>query len=316
MKSPIKFGTLLVACSLFGTIASGPANADGIGVTWVGKSGMAKRVLTGFESRMAMIAPDWTIEVKGELADTSALSASYADFAGRYGGTVVLRSNGAKWLAANQPDRPTFIGAANHPPSLGVIKTVEKPEGNVTGVTYYLNPLTVLETFTAVKELDTALFIHQEGHPGSVIDKQGYEPACEDMFMSCTFVTVSDSSGVSQAIADNPGFDGIIIGNQAPLFDDPHDFDKALMAAGKIPILGLNRNVPKLGGLAALAADDRKLGAMLADKVVAVLRDGATIADTPVGTDEIPTLILNRTTQKRLELSIPRQMVEAAEIIH
>ena len=315
MNPHIKFGMLIAASSLFGILCSASAQADGIGVAWVGTSGMAKRVLAGFETRMAALAPDWTIEVNGELADMAALSNSYQDFANRYGGAVILRSNGAKWLAANQPSKPTFIGAANHPPSLGVVKDVEKPEGNITGVTYYLDPLTVLETFTGVKELDSALFIHQEGHPGTAIDRAGYGRACEEMFMSCTFVTTPDSSGVAQAIADNSGFDGIIIGNQAPLFDDRAHFKKALKAAGKTPILGLNSNVPKMGGLAALAADDRKLGAMLADKVSAVMRNGATIAATPVGTDDLPTLFLNSTTQARLQLSIPKQMVEAATII-
>lgn len=307
----LKIATLAgVACALATT-----ANAEGIGVAWVGKSGMAKRVLAGFEARMSEIAPDMEIVVKRELEDTDQLSGAYGELSDKFGAVVVLRSNGSKWLAKNSASVPTFIGGVNHPPSLGVIENMDSPEGKVTGVTYYLDPLIVLETFSAIKAMDSILFIQQEGHPGSEIDKAGFQSACDELFVTCSFVQIPDSKTLEQTVTDNSGHDGIIIGNQVPLFDDEANFKAAVAAAGQTPILGLNRKISEMGGLATLGADDNKLGGLLADKVVAVMRDGKSIAETPVGTDEQPKLVLNTTTQENLGLNVPAQMVEEAELL-
>lgn len=298
------------------SLIAGAAMADGIGVTWVGSSGMAKRVLSGFSERMAEAAPDWTIEVNGELADTDALAASFESYAATYGHVVVLRSNGSKWLAGNPPSVPTFIGGENHPPSLGVIENMAAPEGNITGVTYYLDPIVVLETLTAIVPAEKVLFIQQEGHPGSDVDKAGFSLACDDLFLECAFVRIPDSAGLADTIKANEGYGAIVIGNQVPLFDDADNFAAGVEAAGDVPILGLHKQVAALGGLAALAANDRKLGAMLADTVLNVVRDGQAIADTPVGTDTKPTLFLNEATLNTLGLSVPRQMMDVAEVVN
>ncbi len=49
-------------------IASSPCFAQDIGVAWVGKSGMAKHVVQGFETAIKERAPQANIEYQKELA--------------------------------------------------------------------------------------------------------------------------------------------------------------------------------------------------------------------------------------------------------
>lgn len=293
-------------------LAAGLAHADGAGITWAGKSSMADRVHKGFVERMAEIAPDIAVETRGPLADFDALAAAVTDFHAAYGAAVVLRSNGSEWLAANGAAGPTFIGGGNYPPALGVIQNMAAPEGQITGVTYYLEPVVVLETLSAIKPIETLLILNLTGHPGSAVEQAEFPPACGDLFIECRFVEVAAAAGMAEAIAANADVSAILVGNQTPLFDDAAAFDKALEAAGTVPVFGLTDTVAKRGGLAALGADDVKLGRMLADRYVAVMRGGKTIADTPVGTDDSPVLYLNGATMERLGIEVPRQMLDAA----
>lgn len=54
---------------------------------------------------------------------------------------------------------------------------------------------------------------------------------------------------------------------------------------------------------------------MLAERVVAVVRDDKTIVETPIGLDPEPILVLNSAAAKRLSLDVPKQMLEAAQLI-
>ena len=54
---------------------------------------------------------------------------------------------------------------------------------------------------------------------------------------------------------------------------------------------------------------------MLAEQVVAVLRDGQPIAMTPIGRDAEPVLVINPATMTRLGLHAPRQLLAISESV-
>ncbi len=127
---------LFTATLLFGQASD--CAAQDIGVAWVGKSGMANRVLAGFEETIKKAGSDIKIEYKKELAGLDDLKATVEAWQKDKKGMVILRSNGAKWLGKNPPQVPTFIGGCNHPVQLGAVKSLDSPEGNITGVTYFI----------------------------------------------------------------------------------------------------------------------------------------------------------------------------------
>jgi len=153
-----------------------------IGVAWAGKSGMAKRIAEGFIEGVKELNLDVKIEFHKELASVADLAAVAAKWQKEKQGMVLLRSNAAKWLAKNPPTIPTFIGGCNHPSRLGVVKNLQAPEGNITGVTYYLPAASQFDVFKEIiPDLKSVLLLLEKGHPSALIDQEGTKAACSKL---------------------------------------------------------------------------------------------------------------------------------------
>jgi putative ABC transport system substrate-binding protein len=288
--------------------------AADIGVTWQGESGMTNRVMTGFQERMAEIAPDVGLDIRGPLEDEAALQATVEEFDSSMDAMVVLRSNGSRFLSSHPTSIPTFIGGGNHPPSLGVVDNMEAPQGNVTGVTYFIPHEVPMQSYMAIlPSADSMLLVLQEGHPSGPIDEEGTMAACESLGLSCAAEYVSSGEELRQVVAENAGdYSAVLLGNTRLTIDEA---SVAVDAAGETPVFAYTGRPVEQGVLAGFVADDHKLGRMLADRLVEVVVEGTPVADVPVGTDEAPILYVNMSTAQRLGVEIPFQMLSTATII-
>jgi putative ABC transport system substrate-binding protein len=302
-----------VAALLAASVAQ-PALATDLGIAWMGESGMTNRVMTGFQERMAEIAPDVNLDIRPELTSEEELEAAVADFEANMDGMVILRSTGSEYLAANPPSIPTFIGGGNHPPTLGVLQNMDAPEGNVTGVTYFIPHEVPLQSYMALlPSVDSIMLLVQEGHPGGPVDEEGVLEACGSLGIACDVTYVASSDELAAAVSENAdAYSAFLLGNTRLTMDDAA---VAVEAAGDVPVFAFNAGPVEQGALAGYVADDHKLGRMLADAVVEVLIEGTPIADVAVGTDESPLLYVNMSTAQRLGIEIPFQMLSTATII-
>ncbi len=297
---------------LLGSAAS--AGAVDIGVAWAGKSGMANRVTAGFEKGMKEFAPDIDIEYKKNLASIEELGEVAGRFQKEKAGMVILRSNGAKWLGKNPPSIPTFIGGCNNPVQLGAVKNMDAPEGNITGVTYYLSVAIPFETFQAIlPDMKSVLLLVGRGNPSSKIDQTGTREICATLGLDYNESEVSSLKEAIEAVNTLGGkASAIIIGNQAAVIDNASEI---VAAAGKKPVFSYSSKPVKDGALGGFVADDGKLGYMLAQSVVDVLIKGKSIKDTPVKVDSDPIFYVNAKSAEKLGIEIPYEILEAAEMI-
>ena len=300
-----------VAFLLTGAI---PVSAQEIGLVWVGKSGMANRVTKGFDMAMKDLAPDVKIEYKKDLAAMDDLAKIVDEWQKSKNGMVILRSNGAEWLAENPPSIPTFIGGCNNPKQLGAVKNLEAPEGNITGVTYFLPFNTQWEIFRAIlPNMKSVLLLVETGHPGTPIDLEGTSAACKKLGIEYQEKSVSTKDEAVAAVKEAQGkFSAIILGTQALLIDNAAEI---IEAAGNTPILSYTDKTVKAGALGGFAADDVKLGSMLADSLVDVLVKGKQIKSIPVKMDPDPKFYVNAKTAEKLGVEIPYDILQAATII-
>ena len=67
--------------------------------------------------------------------------------------------------------------------------------------------------------------------------------------------------------------------------------------------------------MAGVAADDVKLGELLAESVVDVLIKRKPISQVPVKMDVDPKISVNESMMKRLDLKFPEQILKKAEIV-
>ncbi|MBB4266859.1 ABC transporter substrate-binding protein [Roseospira visakhapatnamensis] len=307
----------LATCGLAALMTMATANpvwAVDVGVTWQGDSGMTNRVVAGFKERMAEVAPDVDLDIRGPLDDKAALRAAVDDFEANKDAMVVLRSNGSLLLTERPPGIPTLIGGGNHPPSLGVIQNMDAPEGNITGVTYFIPHDVPLQSYvTILPEATSMLLVVQEGHPGGLVDQAGTMEACDTLGLTCDVAFATSVETLRETISSKAeDYSAIVLGNTQLTMDEGA---AAVDAAGDTPVFAYTGRPVEEGVLAGFVADDHKLGRMLADRLVQVVIDKTPIADIPVGTDDNPILYLNMTTAQRLGVEVPFQMLSTATVI-
>lgn len=314
MKRLFLVPALLFASLLLALPTMASAKEVTLGVAWAGKSGMANRVLKGLQTGLAEVAPAIKVEVVKDLPNIEELGKVAKRFEKEKSGMVILRSNGAKWLAKNPPSIPTFIGGCNNPEQLGVVKNMAAPEGKVTGVTYYLPVKTQFEVFkTILPKMKSVLLLLEKGHPGSLIDQASTKAACKQFGIAYAEAVVSSKDEALAAAKSAQGkYSAIIIGNQALLLDLSKEI---VAAAGKVPVLAYSNRPVKNGALGGFVADDNKLGYLLAKSVAAVLLNGKAVKDVPVKVDPDPKLSINVTTAEKLGISVPYDILESANRI-
>ena len=285
-----------------------------IGVAWAGKSGMAKRVLAGFEKGIKELAPDVKLEVKGELASIDELANTIAEFQKSKAGMVILRSNGAKYLGKNPPTIPTFIGGCNHPVQLGAVKNMEAPEGKITGVTYYLPVDTQFDTFQAIiPNMKSIMILIEKGHPGAPIDQTATKKICAARGLEYKELLAGKKEEIIKGVAAAQGKESaFIISNTGLVIDSAADI---VAAAGKTPVLSYSSKPVKEGALGGFVADDGRLGRMLAQSAVDVLVKGKAVKDVPIKIDPEPKFFINAKTAQALGLDVPYSVLESAAVI-
>lgn len=291
-----------------------PAAAVEIGVAWAGKSGMSNRVAKGFEKGMAEKAPDIKIEYQKELASVDDLAKVATQWDKTKTGMVLIRSNAAKWLAKNPPHIPTFIGGCNNPEQLGAVKDMKAPEGMITGVTYFLPVEKQFEIFKAIlPNMKSVLLLLEDGNASTLIDQKETKAVTEKLGIAYNEVIAKSPQDLLAAVESYKGkVSAIIVGNVALAIDNT----KAVVeAAGATPVLSYSSKPVNSGALGGFSADDEKLGYMLAESVVAILKNGKAVKDVPVKVDPDPKFYVNAKTADKTGVQIPYTILEAATII-
>lgn len=302
----------LVGCLLFGkSQAAEPALK--IGVAWESKSAMADRVTAGFTNAIKLLAPQIEIELQKDLKDLPALGEVAKRFEKEKGAIVFMRSTGAKYLGQNILSVPGFFGACNDPVELGILKNIQAPEGNCSGVTYAIPYTVQFEILIKVlPQMKSVLLLVQDGHPTSILNQQGTKAACEQYkieYSDKLCKTKEDAIAAAKDVESKGSV--VILGSQALLIDN----GGVIATAVKTPVVSYTEKPVMDGALCGLVADDVKLGGMLAESVVNVLLNGKTIQQTPVKIDSKPQLLINIDSAKRLALEIPFELLENAKLI-
>lgn len=310
----IKYIAIMVFLMIF--VIGGTAAAEKIrfGVAWVKKSGMTSRVAKGFEEEITEIAPNIKIEYQKELSSMDELADVIKRFQKEKDGMLVMRSPGVKYIVENPPSIPTFIGGCNNPALLGAVKNMDSPEGNITGVTYYLPRDTQIKVFKSIlPKMDSLLLLVEKGHPSSLIDRTETREVCSKMNIQYNEKSCSSRQDIITTINSfKAKVSAIVLGTQVLIIDNTCNI---VETSGKTPVLSYSSEPVKDGALCGFAADDVKLGRMLATSVADVLMRGKSFKEVPVKVDPDPKFYLNIKVAQRLGIEIPLEVLELATIL-
>ena len=295
MKKSLLILSLMVLIHLY-AISS---HAKNIGIAWMGHSGMSENVASGFNEKIHELAPTIEIEYRKAVESLEDFGRLVKQWEKEKDGMVLLRSSAVKWLSKNPISIPTFIGGCNHPTALGL-----KNRNNITGVTYHLSKASQFGVFKAIiPDFNSFVLLLEKGHPGSVVDQQATQKAIKGRNIKYIEALHSTKEELIDTVKTYKGkVSAFIIGSQALVMDNA---ESIVTTAENTPVLSYSKTPIKKGALAGFAADDVKLGKILAESLVDVLVNGQDINQILIKSDPSPVFFINKKTLEKFGYTLP-----------
>jgi putative ABC transport system substrate-binding protein len=234
---------------------------------------------------------------------------------------VIVASNSLAGRAAQQATTtiPIVVPVMGDPVADGLVASLARPGGNVTGLTF-LGPQLVPKRLDLLKEaLPSASQVAALWHPGAYAERtmndmmKEAEVAGLTLGLHVRFVAVLDPDELDQAFSTIAAerTDAIMVFPSPMLFAERRrivDLARKL----RLPLISMSKEFVQLGGMMSYGADIIDFFRLSAAYVDKVLR-GAKPADLPV---EQPTkfeLFINLKTAKDLGIELPASLVARAD---
>lgn len=305
-----------LAFVLTANVQPGMAAEKKVVVMWQGKAGMPKRVIMGFLPAVKKLAPELQVTTKINIATMPEAEAIFRTFESSMNGIVFLRSNGAEFLAKANPKIPCFIGACNNPVDLGAVRDFEHPEGNITGVTYFIPYEKRFQILKAIfPNVKSVCLLVQANHPAGAVDRAGTMAQCTKLGMTYNEVVATNSKELlenTKKIIDK--VDVVIISSTAVAIDNAVSI-VGLCNVHKVASFSYAADRARLGVALEVSADDEKLGGMLAQSVADVVVKGKPVSSVPVKMDTDPRVLLNEGAFNTIGAQIPKQLPFKVQIL-
>jgi putative ABC transport system substrate-binding protein len=211
---------------------------------------------------------------------------------------------------------PIVMAGGGNPVETGLVESLAKPGGNITGLATIQNELTGkrLELLKeAVPKISRVAFVF---NPEGQVPTQGYEPLksfAQSLKISLEPLEIRKPNEIDKAFAAIPKsrVDGLLLESD-PVFNTNRQKVIALTAKNRLPAMYPERRWAEDGGMMAYGTDLIEVANRAAIFVDKILK-GAKPADLPV---EQPTkfeLTINLKTAKQIGVTIPQSVLFRAD---
>ncbi len=302
-----------VAASL-GPAAAQQARSARIGVLLLGGT---EPFLKYFREGLAALgyAEGRNIEIvlRAANSDTARLPQMAQEIAAARPDVIVASETPAVQAAKNAaPATPIVMAASGDPVGTGLIASLARPGGNITGLSAQAAELAgkSLELMRELRpELKRAGVIALERNPLTKPFFAHAERVAGTLGIELATITVPNAAGLDAAFAtlEQAASQALVVQPSLPLKPVA-----ALCLARRLPAVSITRAFAEAGGLMSYAASlvQRYRGA--ADYVDKILK-GAKPADLPVGQPTKFELVLNMRTAKALGVTVPDSLLNRAD---
>jgi putative ABC transport system substrate-binding protein len=277
---------------------------------WVAAFVQRLRELGWVDGRTVAIEYRWA---EGRIERAAEIAVEFA----RLKFDVIVTTGTPATLAAKQATSviPIVFAATGDPVGTGLIASLARPGGNVTGLSLEQTE-TVGKRFELLREVIPSLgrlaILANVGNPAVVLDMGEVQATARTLGVEVITLEIRRGEDIA------PAFEALNGRAQAlyvvwDLLVGTHLFRiNTLVLAARLPTMHTQRTSVEVGGLMSYGANFPDLFRRAADYVDKVLR-GAKPADLPV---EQPTkfdLIINLTTAKALGLTVPATLLALAD---
>jgi putative ABC transport system substrate-binding protein len=214
---------------------------------------------------------------------------------------------------------PIVFSAANDPVRLGLVASLARPGGNVTGMSTLTTGLAMkgLQFVTELVPKATVFaFLMNPSNPAAALVTQEAREAEQQLGVKVELLSAATESELEASFATLKGLNaGGVVVYADPFFDSQRDLIVALSARYAVPAIYAWRDYVTSGGLmsygSSLAGSYERVAAY-----VGRILGGEKPADLPVQQPAVFELVINLKTAKALDLTVPPLLLaEANEVI-
>ena len=256
---------------------------------------------------------DFVMEYRSAEGQPDRLSGLAADLVRAHVDVIVTLSTPAT-LAAMQATNtiPIVSAVAGNLVATGIVKSLARPGGNVTGVTTQVPTLKLYQLLKeAAPRVTRVVYLYDPASsPPGVAEQLTSEARAVNVELQ--LVALRDPNNIPQAFAEfRRGTNGLVLDCSGPLLRTADEICK-LALQGKLPTAARGRPHVDAGCLMSYGENMNDMARRSATYVDKILK-GAKPADLPV---EQPTqfeLVINLKTAKALGLTIPESLLRRAD---
>jgi putative ABC transport system substrate-binding protein len=284
------------------------------------KSPLVAALLEGVADAGYVAGQNVAIEFRWANFQPPLLPGLAAELVGRQVAVIVTQGSPYAALAAKAATStiPIVFEISEDPVKYGLVASLNRPGGNVTG-------MTSLATDLAAKRLDLLLKLVPQvtkvGYLSGASESPVFEAARSSMLAAgralgreiIVLEVRQLDFEAAFATAVEQGAGALMVGNYT-LFGDRRNRDKilALTAHHKIPAMYPNRGYVNNGGLMSYGTDFQTAFRQVGAHYVGRILNGAKPSDLPVQQPTKFDLVINLKTAEALDLAVPRILLAAA----
>jgi putative tryptophan/tyrosine transport system substrate-binding protein len=232
---------------------------------------------------------------------------------------VLFAFTNASALAAkaSRPTVPVIFAIGSDPVALGLVSSINRPEGNLTGVWEYAGELGAKRIGLLSEVVPKALLIASvlnPNNPNFGFVKTGLQDAARALGRQLIVLNASTESDLDAAFAAvvQQQIGALLIATADPFLMSRREHIVALAARHKVPTAYPLRDFPEIGGLMSYGTSQTDSHRQAGNYVGRVLR-GAKVAELPVLQPTKFELVINLKTAKALDLEFPPMLLARAD---
>lgn len=225
---------------------------------------------------------------------------------------LAIATPGAQVCAQKIKDIPVVFTAVSDPVGAGLVKTMDAPGGNLTGMTDMPPVDKQLELIKTIVPKATRIgVVYNAGEANSVSQVNAVKAAAAKLGITVVEATVANSGGVFQAAKSLVGkVDAIYIGLDNTVVSAFESLVK-VCEESKLPLFSSDNESVAKGAIAALAIDYYAMGKQTAAMAKKIM-DGAKPATMPVESLKNLDVHLNLKAAKAQGVTVPDDVVKKA----
>ena len=256
------------------------------------------------------------ITYKDAQGDPSNINTIISQFVGDEMDFIVPVGTGsAQSAAAATRDIPIIFAAVSYPVEAGLVKNMDRPEANITGVSDAIDVKQIFDlAFELTPDIDTFGFIYNSGEVNSAAAIEKAKEYLDEKKIEYVETTITNSGELLQAAQS-------LVGKADAIFTPTDNTVASAMpvlsaeaAKAGIPVYTGADSLVADGGFATVGVDYTVLGRQVAEMIKRVI-DGEPISDIPVETLKEYEKIINATTAKQVGVEISEEVLKEFRVI-